>query len=299
MLKKFRKIAFIIVAAAAFGLGVMEKTGFHHGSLVRLYASLTGEKSNSVSGGLEVPRWVKDHDNSGYILERYAYTVSYNSDTRCPNWVGWVLTKEHTDGEHDRKGILFFEDMDVPRPRACYADIRELLTGYQRGHICPAGDNKWSRTALRESFLMTNICPQAGDLNEGNWRDIEIACREWAKKLGKVYITSGPVFLSDNPKRIGQNQIAVPDAFFKVVLYMPDDASEARCIGFICKNKAGRRNIKSYACTVDEVEKITGLDFFFSLDDGVEDRIEAERDFGFWFEGGGKNSGGFAGKIVI
>lgn len=288
MLKKIRNIAFIIVAAAALGLGVMEKTGFHHGSLVRLYASLTGEKSNSVSGGLEVPRWVKGQDNSEYILERYAYTVSYNSDTRCPNWVGWVLTKEHTDGEYDRKGILFSEDMDVPNPRAHYNDIRERVDGYQRGHICPAGDNKWNRTALRESFLMTNICPQNGDLNENDWRDIEIKCREWARELGQIYITAGPVFFNENVKRIGAAQIRVPDAFFKVVLYLPSESTKAKCIGFLCYNRPGHKKIEEYACPVDYIESATGLDFFHSLDDDIENRIEGERDLKFWF---GKRQG--------
>lgn len=247
--------------------------------------------NNTVVKGMEIPMWDKDdaigknilERGNEQILKRFAYTASYNRDTRCPNWVGWVLLSEHTDGEFDRKNIMFTEDMDVPRPRAKHSDIRERVSGYQRGHICPAGDNKWNRTALRESFLMTNICPQDGDLNENDWRDIEIKCREWARELGKIYITSGPVFFNDHVKRIGTSQIRVPDAFFKVVLYLPSDSMKAKCIGFLCYNRPGHKDIKDYVCPVDYIESATGLDFFHSLDDNIEDRIEGEKDLGFWF----------------
>lgn len=89
---------------------------------------------------------------SEQILNRFAYITSYNKETRTPNWVGWILTAEHTDGEYVRKGHSFIEDLDVPTPRAIYSDIKEGECGYQRGHMCPAGDNKWSYKAQKESF---------------------------------------------------------------------------------------------------------------------------------------------------
>ncbi len=76
---------------------------------------------------------------SEQILNRFAYITSYNKETRTPNWVGWILTAEHTDGEYARKGHSFIEDLDVPTPRAIYSDIKEGECGYQRGHMCPAG----------------------------------------------------------------------------------------------------------------------------------------------------------------
>lgn len=159
--------------------------------------------------GLKVPE---------QCLNRYAYITSYNAGTRNPNWVAWTLTADHVDGEYSRGGHKFMEDMDVPEPRAACSDIREGECGYQRGHMCPAGDNKWSYKAQKEAFLMTNICPQNGDLNQRDWKYLEEACRDWASKYGKIYIVSGPVFRSKNPQTVGEHEVSVPDAFFKVVL---------------------------------------------------------------------------------
>ena len=120
----------------------------------------------------EMPKW-NINGGSEIILKRYSYTTSYNCETLTPHWVGWVLTSAHTDGEYARKGHMFIEDLDVPSPRAIYTDIREGDCGYQRGHMCPAGDNKWSYKAQSDAFLMTNICPQNGDLNQRDWKYLE------------------------------------------------------------------------------------------------------------------------------
>ena len=74
--------------------------------------------------GYEVPKIIKKGVSS-QLLERFSYKTSYNKETRTPNWVGWALTAEHTDGEYARKGHSFIEDLDVPLPRAIPADIRE------------------------------------------------------------------------------------------------------------------------------------------------------------------------------
>ena len=211
-----------------------------------------------------------------------AYTVSYNSERLTPNWVGWVLTAAHTDGSFERKGHKFMEDQEVPAPRATYADIREGECGYQRGHICPAGDNKWSFQAQKEAFLMTNICPQNGDLNQRDWKYLEEACRDWAKRYERIYIVAGPIFRSKRPKTVGSNGVSVPDAFFKVVLRLGEGTSGTKAIGFIYKNKSGNRPLDAYVNSVDEVERITGIDFFPSLPDSVEEAVEAVYDLEEW-----------------
>jgi DNA/RNA endonuclease G (NUC1) len=118
------------------------------------------------------------------ILRRKAYTTSYNSETHNPNWVAWHLTAEHVDGEIPRLRY-FIEDEQVPTPRATNEDYKG--SGWSRGHMCPAGDNKWDEVAMRESNLLTNICPQHSSLNSGLWNVIERDCRKWAKKYGEVY----------------------------------------------------------------------------------------------------------------
>lgn len=225
--------------------------------------------------GLEMPAL---RPSSGeQILRRTAYTASYDAATRLPNWVAWHLTAEHAGGKYGRKGIRFREDEEVPAPRATDADYYN--SGYDRGHMCPSGDCKWSAEAQLESFLFTNACPQVHGLNAGDWNEMEQQCRRWAEKYGRLYIVCGPIIYKGNGKTIGKNKVVVPEAFFKVVLRLGDNP---RAIGFIYKNKSGNRPKGDYVNTVDEVERITGLDFFPALPDDIERRVEAEADIEEW-----------------
>ena len=213
----------------------------------------------------------------GQILHRYAYVTSYNKDTRLPNWVAWYLTKDHTYGPHKRQGLRFEEDTDVPTPRATYLDY--MQSGYSRGHMCPSGDNKWSQRAQQESFLYTNCCPQLYSLNAGDWNDLEIRCREWAKAYGKIYIVCGPVLFNKKHRTIGKNKVVVPEAFFKVVLCL---TGKPKAIGFIYRNEETKKPIKSYVNSIDQVERITGIDFFPSLPDDIEKQVEAQANLDDW-----------------
>ena len=216
--------------------------------------------------------------SSGFIpLERAAYRLSYNPATRLPVWVAWHLTAEHTDGPYSRKGIKFAEDEDVPVPRSTNMDY--INSGYDRGHICPSGDNKWSEEAQLQSFLYTNCCPQLHNLNAGDWNELEGKCRKWAQQYGGVYIVSGPLLLNKKHKTIGKNKVVVPEAFFKVVLCME---GEPKAIGFIYRNEANNKTMSSYVNTVDDVERLTGLDFFSALPDEVEREVEAKADLADW-----------------
>lgn len=211
------------------------------------------------------------------ILKRTGYVASYNKTTLLPNWVAWHLTAERTEGSAKRSGVDFAEDTEVPEPRA--TDWDYYNSGYDRGHMCPAADNKWSKKAMEESFLFTNMCPQNGNLNRGDWNEMEMACRKWAKKYGDLYIVCGPILYKGKHKTIGKNKVVVPEAFFKVVLRTGDDS---QAIGFIYKNTSGNRPKDSYVNTVDEVERITGIDFFPSLPDDVEKNVEATADIANW-----------------
>ena len=228
--------------------------------------------------GLEIPAPLKGVKVQ--ILTRRGYAVSYNADTKLPNWVAWRLDASRLEGGVKRPRKAFHEDEDVAEPRA--TDWDYYSSGYDRGHMCPAGDNKWSYKAQKEAFLMTNICPQNGDLNQRDWKYLEEACRDWASKYGKIYIVSGPVFRSKNSQTVGEHEVSVPDAFFKVVLTLGKKQDAPKSIGFIYNNVEGRHKMEYYARSVDEVEKMTGLNFFSHLDDKVENRIEAECDLGSW-----------------
>lgn len=216
----------------------------------------------------------------GQMLRRIAYTVSYNKDTRLANWVAWVLTKNHTNGSFKRDGHKFHEDSEVAMPRATNDDY--YRSGYNRGHLCPSGDNKWSQKTQEESFLFTNISPMRRDLDGGDWNNLEQACRHWANKYDKVYIVCGPVFVGNDHKKIGKNKVVVPEQFFKVVMTFGKNGNNPKALGFLYDNKSGRHEMDYYVHTVDEIEEITGFDFFPFLNDNLENRIEREANLSAW-----------------
>ena len=235
----------------------------------------------------EMPAPLKDRPEQ--ILKRKGYTVSYNSETKNPNWVAWHLTKSHTYGSFQRRQEVFSEDESVKAPRATNNDY--FNSRYDRGHMCPAGDNKWDKEAMTQSFLFTNICPQNHGLNKYEWNDLEIQCRDWAREYGAVDIVCGPLYSSKGgrykvgssrepqQKTIGRNKVWVPDAFFKVVLCRQ---GRPKAIGFVYRNE-GVKQLKTEAVrTVDEIEALTDIDFFPALDDEMENRIEASANLSDW-----------------
>ena len=219
---------------------------------------------------------ISDNKIQEVIINRRAYTVSYNKETLCPNWVAWHLTSEHVDGEWARSND-YREDYDVPAPRATNEDYKG--SSWSRGHMCPASDNKWDADAMSESFLLSNMCPQDRSLNSGLWNRIETDCRRWAQKYGEVYIVCGPLFYNKKHETIGENKVAVPEAFFKIILCLQ---GKSKAIGFVVKNNAGTKKKDQYVNTVDEVERITGYDFFPSLPDSIEEKVEAYSNLEDW-----------------
>ena len=215
-------------------------------------------------------------DRSEQILVRKTYIASYNKDWRIPNWVAWRLTADHTDGDAPRRNS-FREDTDVPEPRATPSDYKG--SGWSRGHMCPSGDNKWDARANHETFLMTNLCPQDAKLNSGLWNSIEMDCRKWARKYGEVIIVCGPLPLKGEYETIGENRVAVPRQFFKVILCMND---KPKAFGFVVKNNGGEKKNVLYYNSVREVERLTNLDFFALLPDSLEDAVETHADINEW-----------------
>ena len=213
---------------------------------------------------------------SEQIIKKKAYIVSYNKETRIPNWVAWHLTGDHSDGPIGRSNA-FYEDEEVPVPRATSEDYRG--SGWSRGHMCPAGDNKWDVEAMNQSFSLINVCPQDASLNSGLWNSIEIDCRNWAKRFQDIYIICGPVFYKQEHEQIGNNKVFVPEAFFKVVLCLN---GVPKGMGFIVKNNSGTKKKDLYYNSIDQVERITGIDFFPSLPDDIEDKVESIANINEW-----------------
>lgn len=241
-------------------------------------------------------------EENSQILKRDGYTISYNKGTRCANWVKWFLSEEHTDGPYPRKGALYYKDdgtaygigvvnnemvqnpyvidLETEAPRQTHEDWKNLKYNMSHGHLCPAGDNKWSKVAMNQSFLLSNICPQDRDLNNGDWKALEEKCRTWAKMYGELQIVAGPIFYNGKVTRfMGVNRIAIPDGFFKVILCMN---KYPKAIGFIYPNESIQHDMNYYVKTVDEVEKISGMDFFSELPDNIEDKVESYANIDDW-----------------
>jgi endonuclease G len=253
-----------------------EETSDRNSSDVNNDANDDSKQQVAAPKGVEIPAPLKDRDEQ--ILVRKAYTVSYNKSMKIPNWVAWHLTSNHTSGPFKRGGIKFHEDDEVPFPKAMDTDYRR--SGYDRGHLCPSGDNKWDGQAQEESFLFTNICPQVHGLNAGDWNEIEMQTRKWAEEFGDIYIVSGPILYKGKHKTIGSDKVVVPEAFFKVILCL---RGKPKGIGFIYKNTGGNRPKGDYVNSIHQIERITGINFFPSLPDNVEKEVESQNNIDDWY----------------
>lgn len=211
------------------------------------------------------------------IISHTGYTVSYNSEWKIPNWVAYELTKEEVEGVTPR-GNNFVPDPEVPRDKS--ANTKDYTnSGWDRGHMAPAADMRWSEKAMKESFYLSNVCPQNRNLNAGIWKDLEEQVRGLAKQKGKIYVVSGPL-VSKKPATIGNNKVAVPDAFFKVLLQ--NDNGEWSAVAFMFANKSGRQPLSTYAMSVEDMQIVAEMDFFPALPDSIEERIESHVDFPKW-----------------
>ena len=206
-----------------------------------------------------------------------AYTVSFNSETRNANWVAWCLTRLHTHGPDgdpfSRKKLNppYYRDFDTTSVRQELYDWHGAYPPYEHGHLCPAADNKWDEAAMRQSFFLSNMTPQHSDFNSGDWVTLEKKCRHWANIYGEIYIATGPIFYNKNYKTLPEGKIAIPDAFFKVVMRLNP---EPKAIGFIFTNNSNSQSLLTAAKTIDEIERITGFDFFYLIDDETENEME-------------------------
>ena len=238
---------------------------------------LSGTFSALEAQNYEIPRLT----NHQHILEikHSAYTCFFSTEKLTPVCVAWCLTPDRINGSTKRTD---FFDVDPAVKDERYRVMHSDYSGshYDRGHMCPAADNRQSLKAMTECFYMTNMCPQHHALNVGGWNALEIQCRSWARNYKKIYVCAGPIYNSTPPRTIGKKRkIAVPDAFYKVVLMK---GKTTKAIGFIYKNEDAKTSIRSHAVSVDQVERTTGIDFFSQLDDAVEKKVESECNPSAW-----------------
>jgi len=210
------------------------------------------------------------------ILDREGFALGYSSAWKQPKWVSYRLTAEEVITATVGRSNDFQPDPDVKGSQSQLDDYRG--SGYDRGHNAPSADMKWSAKAMKECFYLSNMSPQDGSCNSGIWNEIENTVRGFACAEGSVFVVTGPVVGKD-PKTIGNNRVAVPDGFYKVVY---DETPPAKMIAFYVPNRRMPGKPKDYACTVDRIEEMTGLDFFSKLPVSVQVKLEAECAVSAW-----------------
>ena len=216
-----------------------------------------------------------------YIINREGYAVGYDINHKQPRWVSYCLTgAEARATVANREGHTFRVDPLLPTTSITLNDYRH--SGYDRGHLACAGDMRWSQTSMSDSFFLSNVSPMNPSFNRGIWAILEKQVRGWAIEKEAIHIVTGPVFTVDAAlPTIGENQITIPSAFYKVVY---SEKPKKRAIGFLFPHEPLKENLPyEFACAVDAVEEQTGLDFFSELPDELENGVESICNVDDWF----------------
>lgn len=213
------------------------------------------------------------------LVKHSYYILSYNEPYEQANWVYYSLTDSMVLNSGEERSNKFKVDKLVTSGSAKSSDYTN--SGFDRGHLCPAADMGFNPIAMQESFLMSNISPQKPDFNRGIWKELEMTVREWAKKDHKLFVVTGPIFRS-NKGTIGKDEVLVPGQFFKIIY---TSTKSPKMIAFVLPNEKSDRPLTDFIVTTDEVEKLTGFDFFPQLSDNTEARLEGSINLTGWFEG--------------
>lgn len=226
---------------------------------------------NVIGSGLEIPKQIDGHQ----VVEHTGYVLSYNEEYEVADWVAYEFTHEELLADVANRKDNFRSDPAIVTGSAELSDYKK--SGYSRGHLAPAADFNWSEEAMSDTFYLSNMTPQLqNNFNAGIWLDAENYVRELCEQNNVVFVVTGPV-LTDGPyETIGKNKVAVPKQFYKVLLCVD---SEGYCfpVAMVIPHDAERKSeLASFFCTINQVEEITGLDFFPMLNDSIEEVIESK-----------------------
>lgn len=213
---------------------------------------------------------------TGQIVHHEGYSLSYSEPHEQAEWVAYELKKEQLSNTNFERP--YFEvDKAVKTGAAHWKNYKN--SGYDRGHLCPAGDRGYRKSVYDETFLTSNISPQEHDFNAGIWNTLEQKVRYWASKYDGVFVVTGGI-LKNHLKTIGEERVAVPKHFYKIIL--DHNHGQIRVIAFLLPHNNSSEPLYKFVVPVDEVEKLTGIDFFPELEDRLEERLEASGDYKLW-----------------
>ncbi|MDR0931881.1 MAG: DNA/RNA non-specific endonuclease [Victivallales bacterium] len=212
------------------------------------------------------------------VIDRHGYALGYSERYEQPLWVTYRITAEEVRNKSEKRTDDFRVDPYISTGSAQQEDYRK--SGFDRGHLAPAADLAWSPRSMSESFYFSNMSPQTPDFNRGIWRELESKVRDWALAKGELQVVTGPIFVG-TPQFIGQNRVAVPQAYYKV-LYAPK-TKEPAMIGFILPNRdAGDRDLSSFAVSVNRISAATGLYFFSVMDQNLRLKLVNKLNLSEW-----------------
>ncbi|NLP58888.1 DNA/RNA non-specific endonuclease [Lutibacter sp. B1] len=213
---------------------------------------------------------------TGQIVQHNYYTLSYNEKYEQAEWVAYNLLKEHISNS-DIKRPFFEKDLKVKTQSAHYKNYKN--SGYNKGHLCPAGDRRFSKQAYNETFLTSNVSPQLYEFNAGIWNRLEQKVRYWATKYDKLYVVTGGI-LTNGLKTIGTEKVAVPNYFYKIILDYKEP--EVKTIAFLFPHEESNKPLYKFVTSIDAIEELTGVDFFSELPDDIENKLEKSSNYNRW-----------------
>lgn len=193
------------------------------------------------------------------------YSLCYSSKFKQASWTFHLLTKKSINGNQKRTSD-FRPDYSVTPFISSKAYKK---SGFDRGHLVPAADMKISYKAMSETFYMTNMSPQSPSFNRGVWNALEYGFRKTVLDYGDAYVITAPVLKGDLKSL--RSGVAIPDFYYKIA-YFPESNF---MMAFLLPNKSLRgRSYKDYSVSVDDLEVLTGIDFFSDLPDSEENILE-------------------------
>lgn len=213
---------------------------------------------------------------TGQIVHHNGYSLSYYEAHEQAEWVAYELKKSHLSNSNHKRP--YFEiDKAVKTGAASWRNYKK--SGYDRGHLCPAGDKRYTKQAHDETFLTSNITPQEHQFNAGIWNTLEQKVRYWARKYDGVFVVTGGVLKGDM-KTIGTEKVSVPNQFYKVLI--DNNSGKTKMIAFLMPHENSKKPLYDFVVSVDDVEALTGIDFFPELEDSLENKLEASHSYKGW-----------------
>lgn len=213
---------------------------------------------------------------TSYVVHHNNYSLSYNEKYEQAEWVAYELKRNHLSNNKFKRP-LFYQDESIKTKSAHWGNFKN--SGYDKGHLCPAGDRRFSRKAHDETFLTSNISPQEHRFNAGVWNRLEQKVRYWAKKYNGVFVVTGGV-LTDDLNTIGDEDVAIPNYFYKVLL--DNDNGNIKMLAFLIPHQDSNKPLYEFVVSVDKIEELTGIDFFPEIDDEVEEKLESLNNYKGW-----------------